>query len=300
MTDKELQRKKEIAPRKEQIVNSVIAGLKIAYQLHEQLGDAGRSDFKLNQFGETALTMDLQAEAAVLTALRETNISMQIFSEEHGYISIGEYPEITVTADGLDGSIEYKEKYGESMYGTMVSVLEGKDPTYNDYLVCGIMIHSPTPQLLLAVKEEGCFVVDLHTGERHQTQKQQQQTFSKQSIIDLDINWLPYKELYDRNKDTFSNLQCVYLSSAARTALFVKGDIDVGLEWTRKGNLEQPSTYGFVTEMGGVMTTVDGVSIGSKPFQTFGQDKQIPLIVALSQEVAMQASQRLNLKSIQK
>lgn len=298
MSDKELRVDNETTITKEQLVSALIAGLKAAYELHERLGDTGRSDYKQNQFGETALTMDVQAEEEVLSVLRETPISLQVLSEEHGELIIGEKPEYTVILDGLDGSEEYKEKRGKAMYGTMVSVLRGTNLGYDDYLVCGIMIHSPIPKLFLAVKGEGCFLVNVETAERRPLQKKKVEDFSARNIIDLDTYWQPYKTLHEENKDTFPNLQCAFLSAAARSALFLEGKIDIGLEWTRKGNLEQATTYGLVKELGGVMTDADGIDIGSKPFKTFGQERHIPLIVALSQKVAKQVSERFNLGSL--
>lgn len=298
MSDKKLRIDNELTIGKEQLVNVLIAGLKTTYELHERLGDAGTLDYKQNQFGETALKMDVQAEEEILSALRETTIPFQVLSEEHGELIIGEKPEYTVAIDGLDGSGEYKEKRGKAMYGTIVSVLAGTNPSYDDYLACGIMIHSPTPKLFLAVKGEGCFLVDIETGERRPLQKKRAEDFSERNIIDLDINWQPYKTMYDSNEDKFPNMQCAFLSTAARAALFLEGRIDIGLEWTDKGNLEEVTTYGLVKELGGVMTGADGIDIGSKPFKTFGQKKHIPLIVAPSQEVARQVSKRFNLGSL--
>lgn len=76
---------------------------------------------------------------------------------------------------------------------------------------------------------------------------------------------------------------------------FIEGKIDVALEWTRKGNLEQPVAYGLVKEVGGEMTTTNGLSMGGNKFITFGQDKHMPLVIARSQNIAQIISQALNL-----
>lgn len=298
MSDKELNLHNETLLIKEQLTDALIAGLKATHELHERIGDAGRSDFQQNQFGETALTMDVQAEETVVSSLRETNIPIKVLSEEHGEFDIGENPEYTVVLDGLDGSGEYKEQRGTAMYGTMVSVLEGINPRYDDYIVCGMMIHSPKPQLFLAIKDGGCFSIDIETGERKLLEMKEIQEFSERSIVDLDIYWGPYKILYDNNKDKYPNLQCAFFSAAARCALFLVGKIDIGLEWTRKGNLEQPTIFGLIKELGGVMTTANGIGIGEKDFRSFSQIEHIPLIVAHSQEAATRVSQRFNLNGI--
>ena len=284
--------------RKELLTKAIISGLIATYKLHQKLGDSGRTDFRQNQFGETALRMDVEAEDEILSAIKKTQMAMEVFSEEHGQFNTGDQPKYIITIDGLDGSAEYKAKRGKAMYGTMVSVLNGINPTYDDYLISGIMIHSPKPQLLLAIKNKGCFSVDIKTGERRLLKKQQGNEFSEESILDLDTNWEPYRKIFAENKKSFPNLQCAFLSEAARTALFVNGKIEIGLEWTRKQNLEQPPTYGLVKELGGAMTTADGRSLGAQFFKTFEPQNHIPLIVAPSQEIAVRVSQRFGLQNL--
>lgn len=294
MLDREANANNERFPRKEQLVAAVVDGLRATHALHEQLGESGRFEFAQNQWGENALVMDIRAEDAMLAVFRENHISAQVYSEEHGEFVMGENPKYTVVLDGLDGSGEYKEKRGEGMYGTMVSVLQGTEPCYKDYVISGIMIHSPEPQLLIGIKDEGCFVVDIETGKRTPLTKKNSAKISPQSVIDFDTNW-PFKEIYTSNKNEYPNFTCRYLSEAARVVLFVTGKVDVALEWTRKGNLEQACAYGLVTEAGGVMTTVEGEDIGEKQFKTFGQ-QHIPLVLASSHQAAQDISRRLNLE----
>lgn len=294
----EVGKNRETSPKEEVLVTALINGLSATYSLHEKLGDAGRANFQSNRFGETALVMDMQAEEAVLNSLRKTHISFQIFSEEHGEFVIGENPQYTVVVDGLDGSDAYKKGRGKAMYGTMASILKGADPTYDDYLVSGMMIHSPVPQLFLAVRGKGCFLIDIATGERKDIQRSGSVEFSRQIVMDLDINWPPYRELLNTRGKEFPNMQCAEFSAAARCALFVLGDIDIALEFTRKGNIEQPVIYGLVKEMGGVMADTDGEDIGNKHFKAFEQTRKVPLVIAPNQLIAKQVSERLNLKSI--
>lgn len=291
-------RMQNIKEAQERIISALVTGLGDTYKLHESLGESGVEDFQQNPYGERALAMDVQAEKSVISALEELNISFEFFSEEHGRFTLGKKPKFVVSLDGLDGSAEYKDKRGVTMYGTMASVLRGANPTYDDYLACGIMIHSPLPELFLAVKDQGCFSVDLETGKRRLLRRRDEDDFSDDILIDLDTNWPPYKQVLDNCQPIFPNMQCTYFSQAARTALFARGEIDIQLDWTRKGNLEQPTTYGIVRELGGVMVTTDGISLGRRRFKTFGQDTHTPLIVAPSQGLAEQVIQKLNLTNL--
>jgi fructose-1,6-bisphosphatase/inositol monophosphatase family enzyme len=296
--------KREFPPTKEDIAEVVIDGLLKTYKLHEDLGEDGKADLTQNQFGDMALEMDVKAEEALLDSLKRLNIPLQVFSEEHGKFTQGNYPAHSVILDGLDGSAEYKEKRGESMYGAMISVLEGADPRYNDYLVCGIMIHSPKPQLFIAVKEEGCFKVDMETKQRKLLKIKEAEELTGKSIIDLDTNWSVLRDVYENpeTQHSFPRMQCAYFSQAARTALFLNGDIDIQLEVTRKGglalmgNLEMPSTFGLVKELGGVMVAADGESLGNQKFTQFAQDgSNLPIVVASSRSLALGVINNLSL-----
>ena len=296
MTSLEHNSNREISPRKEALVDAVISGLKATYFLHEKLGDAGTTEHQLNEFGEMALVMDILSEEEIISSLKETHISMQVVSEEHGEFSIGDKPEYMVILDGLDGSNEYKSRRGKAMYGAMVGILEGVDPAYDDYLVCGIMIHSPTPHMFLAIKDQGCFLVNVATGEKKLIQTENKE-LSDQSPIDIDTNWPPYEEVFNTNKKDFPNMDCRNRSAAARIAMFLNGDIEIGLEWSRKKNLEQAVVYGLVREAGGVHVTADGLGIGIQDFKSFAQNK-IPLIIASNRSLAMQVSERFDLRRL--
>ncbi|MBU2632328.1 hypothetical protein KKG52_01305 [Patescibacteria group bacterium] len=281
----------------EAVIQALTSGLKGTYKLHEGLGESGTTNFQENQFGETTLTMDLQSEEEIINGLKKTNLPMSVFAEEHGSFFVnGANPQYVVALDGLDGSSEYKERRGKSMYGTLACVLKGNNPTYDDYIVAGVMIHSPKPNLLLAIKGQGVFSIVLSSGEKKQIGIDTTRHFSRQTIIDLDINWQLYRQLFDENSSLFPNMQCPFFSEAARLALFAKGKIDLGLEWTRKQNLEQPTMYAFVKELGGVMTSADGTPISNKPYKTYGQGIHVPLIVAPNQEMAIEVSKRFNLR----
>ena len=289
----------ENLPIKEEITQALISGLRSTYELHQSLGESGTKAQRLNQAGEMAMALDVQSEEKILEALRALNISMDVVSEEHGSFTIGENPSYLVSLDGLDGSGEYKAGRGQRMYGAMVSVSQHADPAYDDYIAAGVMIHSPVPQLVLAIKNQGVFTVDLDTLERRQMQRDNDKQFSEATAIDLDRNWPPYRQVLEENGQDFPNMGCAFFSAAARVALFVEGKVDLALEWTRKGNLEHPVMYALVKELGGVMTDSNGQSIGGEHFRTFRQDTHVPLVIAPNQEMANAASSRFNLPNLE-
>jgi fructose-1,6-bisphosphatase/inositol monophosphatase family enzyme len=75
-------------------------------------------------------------------------------------------------------------------------------------------------------------------------------------------------------------------SSAVHYADLASGKADLVLECTRKGNLEIAVAFGLVNEAGGVIATIDGVSIKDKKYLELGQKKHIPVISASTMELA--------------
>lgn len=280
------------------IVDALIVGLKKSYFLHKKLGRSGCGEIKTNQFGEKSLLFDMMAEKTIIDSFESANISAKVLSEEHGqiYTNSPTTPDITLIIDGLDGSLEYIKSPGNSMYGTMACVLNSSvDPTYDDYIVCGIAIHSPKQTLFLAIKNEGCFKIDMITNKKTMISlSRSQHTTRNKKIIDLDINYPKFNKLYKSVKSIKNKItpimQCKYLSIAARTALFLTQDIDIAIEWTRKGNFELPVMYGLVTEFGGVMMAQIGgdnsnklVPMKNLSFKSFGQRQHRTLIIAPSE-----------------
>jgi len=265
----------------DQLKEIALAALRISYQVHQRLGAEGEQSVKKNQFGETALKMDIEAEKVIIDTLRKAQVPIRIITEEHGVIEIGNNPEYLGILDGLDGSEVYKKKRGEGRYGTMLGIFSGIDPKYQDYIFSGIMEHS-TRRLFYAVKRGGSFMeldgkpVRVHCSDCRE--------LNERTRIYVDNS-------FDINRDIFSarlkEFQVRILgSSAAYYADLAEGSVDLVLECTRKGNLEIAVSYGLETESGGVMLTLDGQSLGTRHYSKFGRDIHVPVVSASTRELA--------------
>src|SRR5579863_3725608 len=106
-----------------------------AFNVHQDLAENGIEPIQTNQYGDTALRADIEAEDAVLQAIG--NLRITVFSEEHGVVNLngdGLQPKLTGVLDGLDGSSVYRRERGTGKYGTMFAIFEGDNPVYDDYL----------------------------------------------------------------------------------------------------------------------------------------------------------------------
>jgi len=265
----------------EQIRSVVVEALQRAFSVHENLGETGEELIQKNQFGETALKVDIKCENAIIDFLREMKIPIRIISEEHGTVDVLDNPQYLGILDGLDGSSVYKKERGIGRYGTMFGIFNSINPSYEDYVVSGIMQHA-TKRLYIAVKNGGAFIIE---GD-----KKTQIHSSKKTVLDTDTR-IYVDEYFEINKKTFSEnlkefeVKCLG-SSAIYYADVASGDADLALECTRKNNLEIAIAYGLETEAGAVMVDLNGVSIADKKYLEFGQKEKLPIITAATKELS--------------
>ena len=267
---------------------TALTSLEKAYQIHQELGVTGEELVQKNQFGETALKVDIEIEKAIIEVLRKAGIPIRIISEEHGITEIGNNPIYLGVLDGLDGSSVYKKKRGKGRYGTMLGIFSSLDPKYDDYLFSGVMEHS-TRRLFYAIKGKGSFVI---TDDKHES------IHCSDNIKLNEKTRIYVDEYFDINKKVFSEkLQGFHLTYSDSSATYyvdlASGNVDLVLECTRKGNLEIAVAYGLVTESGGVMITLDSRSLGPKKYLKFGQDGHVPVISSSTKKLAEELIKRI-------
>ncbi len=275
--------------------NVVIHALKAAYDVHISLGEKGKKPVELdnepviNQFGDQPVQLDVSAEKAVITSLKKHNVFIRVISEEHGTTDTEKKPEYLGILDGLDGSGVYAEHGNDGRFGTMFAIYENLEPTYNDYVACGIMDHS-TGNMYIASKKGGAIMYDGTKFSSIYTSLYSDITAEAGIYID---------EYFDINKTTFSQklqqFSPKYLKASAPYYADVASDnAALALECTRKNNLELAVAYGLIKEAGGVMVDLQGNDIGDKPYLTFGQDEHVPIITAANRDLVEKLLEIIN------
>ncbi len=280
------------------IVRTVDRALTSVFRSHKEMGQAGVQKVAGNQFGETSLRADIEAERIILDMMRSHKVPITVMSEEHGRVAMGN--RFTGVLDGLDGTNQYVDLMNgkkTARYGTMFSILEGSNPRYLDFLVGGIVEH-PTAMLLLASRE-GSFARDLTTGTK--TPLRTSGARRLDASIKIYLNYWPgcgpserafVGQTYLNMFPDGSSYTCLR-STASHFVDFALGKVDVVLEYTRKGNLELGVAFGIVRAAGGVMVTSDGESIGPRKFLHFGQDSHVAVVSAATTELADAVLERL-------
>lgn len=260
--------------------------LREAYETVRRLAQFGISPVKTNQFGDTALRGDVEAESAVLEVLKANNIPIKVISEEHGVTIIGDNPLYLGILDGIDGSGVYRRERDKGRYGTMFAIYKTTDPTFNDYLYGGIMEHVSN-RLCFASKGKGSLTVE--NGEAKPIHCSQSLRLDRESSkLYADTN---FDKVYKTNVISDClwglggyNIACMS-SSAVHYVDLASGYVDGVIECTRKGNLEIAVAFPLITEAGGVLLGVDGISLGDRKYTVFGQNNHEPVISACTLEL---------------
>lgn len=265
----------------EKIEEVFISALGATRQVYEELGVYGKELIQKNQFGESSLRMDIEAEKTIINTFLKAGIPIRIRSEEHGIIETGKNPIFFGVLDGLDGSGVYRKEKGAGRYGTMLGIFSNLNPRYDEYLFSGIMEHSAN-KLFFSSKNKGSFMIA--NGLRKPIKCSSALRLGKQTKIYVDEGVEFNKAFFSKVIKGFSTF---YLgSSAVYYADIAAGDADLVLECARKGNLEIAAAYGLIRESGGVMVTMDGADLGERKYLTFGQDTHIPVITASTSQLA--------------
>lgn len=274
----------------------VIKALLNAKRVHDQLGVKGLELVKKKRTGGPTLLGDWEAEEAVLATLKEAGIPIRVYSEEHGIVNLSKNPEFTGILDGIDGSIHYKNWFRgigseKSRYAALFAIFNGINPAYDDLLVSGSYEYL-TNRVVYAVASEGAYVIDKEHPQATRIYSSGQTKLTQDTKIVID-------GFFDINRKTFADrltaLKNVYVGnpqtggySGIAYADIARGQLDLCLECTRKGNLEIAFGYPPIKEAGGDIYTLDKKSIGPLKFLQFGQrrDEHIPAIAAATPQLA--------------
>jgi fructose-1,6-bisphosphatase/inositol monophosphatase family enzyme len=257
-----------------------VRALHSAFDRHVELAERGLEEIRKNQFGDTALRMDIEAEEAVLESLTKDRIPVRVISEEHGIVDIGT-PEYLAVLDGIDGTALYRKEPNQGKYGTMLGLYEGTDPLYADYLISGIMQHA-TRKLLLGVRGLGAFAISDNNERLIHTSRHSRFDTAAKVYVDeyFEMNRKYYSEPLSGYNTEYREASSLYYAEVA------EGSAAFALECTRKGNLEIAAAYGLIREAGGVTVDCDGSEIGNQKYLEFGQKTNLPIVTAATKGLA--------------
>jgi fructose-1,6-bisphosphatase/inositol monophosphatase family enzyme len=275
------------------VENIGIDALMRAFEVIKELGPRGEERIHKNQFNETALRADVEAEQAVIEVLRQSGIPIVIDSEEHKVVLLSNQPQYYAVLDGVDGSVEYETTHGQGRYGSMLGIFQSENPTYGDYLFQGIMEHA-TQSLYFAVKGKSAFlktsakISQISTSGSKRLDQNTRVYFSENDFDTFGADKTPF--LHVLHGIRYTRLG----STESHYADLASGRVDVVIEPSRKGNLEPAAAYGLIVEAGGAIGTIQGEFLRDKKFKEFGQKESVPLIATATPELFHAIIQRLS------
>lgn len=245
--------------------------------LHDALGAEGQKVDRLNQFGESALRMDWDAEEIYIANFKALGHSFRLVSEEHGDVAYGDKPIYTLVLDGIDGTLVYKSERGTGCYGSMAGTFLGAAPRYQDYLASGFTILSPQWRSFTCRPGKGCAIFQGIESSGLRVLEQSSKPISDWVCSTLEFPQAVKEQIKMEVLTKFPGT--ALRSMAAEYARILNGETDFFLDFTHKSNLEQMIAFGVLLEAGAGIFTLDGKSIAYQSYDAFGQSSQIPLLV---------------------
>lgn len=296
---------------------------------HRSLGPRGKDKTSTNQFGDMAMVADVEAENTIIVnAIKHSEkdeIAIMFCGEEKGKGIIrngqieywgredkseSDQNEVEFwVLDGLDGSENYATTT-DWPYGTMLSVADSPNPSYNDFKTCAICMEEEGWVVIADAEGEvpGVFVVDLNNGNVKKLTKFDDSTKFDQNTILADNYFTETKELI-RNRPELAERR-TGSTAATVVSMIIRNQItdykypkmndihSVLVDVTRKGNLEQPAVYLLLKLLGGDVLDINDNSIGDEKFKTWGQSSHLPIFPITNTEHFNDLKEHLGLKEI--
>ncbi|MDZ4785692.1 MAG: hypothetical protein SGJ02_06420 [bacterium] len=251
----------------------LIDALDEAFAKLRQLAESGKTFRGTNQHGENQLLADFELEESTIQILRKANLPARIISEEHGEVLISTSPQFTVHMDGLDGSGLYLKGGAESRFFHMIGIHNDCDPSYADYSSAGF-IDLVSGDIFIASAGKGALLIKQNGVSLGLKIKE---SFAQKTRVHADES-ICANYGYDWNELQRIGEPITIQCCAAKFADLLTGKVDLVLEGTRKGNLEQIIAYALICEAGGCVLDHKGQDIGTQKILNYGQKEKLPLI----------------------
>lgn len=289
----------DILQAKHYVTEALIA----ANDTFHALGTSITDDVTTNQFGDTAIRIDIDAETAVIDYLAAKNINFVLRSEEHGNLPAARpaEPAVLATLDGLDGSSAFKKDPKRSWAGCMFALFDGGNPRYADYQAAGI-VHHNAHMIVIAAKGQGVQVIDIPSRAEHSLPSPDKPSPTLPVCVDLpnftaDDPIAAYGALEQTLDGICRSLGYTTTCSGSTAEDFTRhllGQSQAVVEGTRKGNLEFATAYALIHEAGGVFLDIEtGQDIGEKRFLQYGQSTHRPIAASRDSSAAKRIAKEI-------
>jgi len=294
----------------QEITEICVNALKEAYFTQRRLLEDRTIADRAESHGEDQATKgDWESEEAVIKYLKDKEFPGRIIAEEHGEINVVKDPKYLAILDGIDGSSALVDNI-ESRCGTILTISDNLNPTYNDFIFSGITEYI-TDRICYGIKGNGVWMID-DVGENEKERrlpKFHEKPFSNERIIKIDcydVNYAPGVteglekfKLFMKKRvvDKLDGRMILRggISSAAMCLDLLLGDVDALAQIVAKGVFEPPAMYFLTKELGGYSSDLEGKDLGVKKWGPVGMNVDAA-IFANSEEMGRTITDYLRIK----
>jgi fructose-1,6-bisphosphatase/inositol monophosphatase family enzyme len=123
-------------------VKKTVAGaLALARGILEKRGEQARAEVRDGRTTDISTIGDRVVSDALVDYFADSDIPGVVLSEESGIVKLCSEPRYTIAIDDIDGTDNFFRGEGILPYCTIVTILEGTDPTFSSSLCAGVIEH---------------------------------------------------------------------------------------------------------------------------------------------------------------
>lgn len=220
-------------------------------------GEQARNEIRDEHVADISTAGDRAISRALIGFFKASQIPAMLHSEESSRIDFCSSPCYTVVIDELDGTDNFFRGEGLLPHCTVISILAGTTPTFEDTLAAGIIEHR-TGTIWLAEKGKGCTLNGALTGSSRNGE------LNRRTLVAIDH--------YGSSKE-ISVLAALHSgawikdfgSAGFHLAGVASGMFDAYVTTAQKGH-EIAAGYLLITEAGGSLTDFSGQALGTRSF----------------------------------
>ena len=144
---------------KEQLLTLTKEALALTHSTLQELGKNAKDEQKGKFIGDIVTSGDVAISEKLITFFKEKGVPAIIWSEESEIIKLTDNPQFIISFDDIDGTDNFFRGENALPYCTILSIFDNIQPTFNDALVAGILVHN-TNDVWHAVRGEGTYLND--------------------------------------------------------------------------------------------------------------------------------------------
>jgi myo-inositol-1(or 4)-monophosphatase len=268
----------------EQLLTLTKEALALTHSTLSELGKNAKDEREGKFVGDIVTSGDVAISEKLIQFFKEKGVPAIIWSEESEIIKLTEDPQFIISFDDIDGTDNFFRGENALPYCTILSIFDNTQPTFNDALVAGILVHN-TNDIWHAVRGEGTYLNDksVFTSKKTTLGREERALL----VVDHHGSGGVISPLFKHYIDFWvKDFGCTGMHLAGISS----GMFDVFVNASIK-SYEVGAGYLLITEAGGLITDFEGNELKNKQYEF---NKTYQFIAAGNKELLKEILEKLH------